>query len=496
MAHCCNDDGASAQPASVTLQPELCYRALISRDARFDGRFYVGVVTTGVYCRPVCPARTPKLENVRFYACAAAAQADGFRPCLRCRPESSPGTPAWLGTSATVSRALRFIAGGALNEGGVDDLATRLGIGERHLRRLFLKHLGASPVAVAQTRRLHFAKQLIDETDLPMAQIAFDAGFLSLRRYNAAMKRAFGRSPTELRKAGRSRTNGSGGELVLRLPYRPPFDWTQIENFLRARAIPRIESVARRRYRRVVRLDEAVGILEVAPSERGPFLLLRIPSDLSKGLVTIIERVRRLFDLGAVPNEIAAHLSGDRRLARRVQRCRGLRVPGAWDGFELAVRAILGQQVTVRGATTLVGRLVADFGDRVIEGPDADLTHTFPSPEILSTANVERIGLPRARAASIRALAAAVCEGALSLNESAGLERSIETLVAIPGIGPWTAHYVAMRALGEPDAFPEGDLGLRHALSNGRLISHSALAAHAERWRPWRAYAAMLLWST
>jgi AraC family transcriptional regulator of adaptative response / DNA-3-methyladenine glycosylase II len=277
-------------------------------------------VTTGVYCRPVCPARTPKFQNVRFYACAAAAQEDGFRPCLRCRPEASPGTPAWLGTSATVSRALRFIAGGALDEGSVDDLAERLGIGERHLRRLFLKHLGASPIAVAQTKRLHLAKQLIDETDLPMARIAFDSGFLSLRRFNTAMRRGFDRSPMQLRKAGRSRPNASGGDLVLRLPFRPPFDWDRIESFLQVRAIPGVESVRPGRYRRIVRLGESVGVLEATPSDRGPFLLLRVPGELSKGLVLIIERMRRLFDLGAAPSEIRTHLSRDRVLAARIEK--------------------------------------------------------------------------------------------------------------------------------------------------------------------------------
>jgi AraC family transcriptional regulator of adaptative response / DNA-3-methyladenine glycosylase II len=383
-----------------------------------------------------------------------------------------------------------------LNEGTVEDLAARLGVGERHLRRLFLKHLGASPIAVAQTKRLHLAKQLIDETDLPMAQIAFDSGFLSLRRFNAAMKRAFRRSPTRLRKTGRLRTTDGGGALVLRLPFRPPFDWDRIETFLRVRAIPGVESIGPRRYRRVVRLGGAIGVIEVTPCDAGPYLILRIPSELSKGLVVIIERMRRLFDLGAVPSEISAHLSRDRSLATRIERCHGLRVPGAWDGFELAVRAILGQQVTVRGATTLIGRLVAAFGERVIEEAGADVTHAFPSPEALVGADVERIGLPGARAESIRALAVAVCAGDLCLNESRGLERSVGRLTEIPGIGPWTAHYIAMRALGEPDAFPEGDLGLRRALSNGRLISTSALVARAEQWRPWRAYAAMLLWST
>lgn len=478
----------------MTLHPELCYRALTSRDARFDGRFFVGVLTTGVYCRPICPARTPKLENLRFYACAAAAQADGFRPCLRCRPEASPGTPAWLGTSATVSRALRFIAGGALDESGVEDLAVRLGIGERHLRRLFLKHLGASPIAVAQTKRLHFAKQLIDETDLPMARIAFDAGFLSLRRFNATMKRAFGRSPSQLRKTRRFYTNASGGKLVLRLPFRPPFDWERVASFLSLRAIPGVESVRPRSYRRVVRLGEDVGVLEVTPSDTRPFVLLCVPMELSKGLVTIVERIRRLFDLGAVPSEINAHLSADTCLASRIATSGGLRVPGAWDGFELAVRAILGQQVTVRGATTLIARLVTAFGERVLGETDFGLTHTFPSPEVLATAKIERIGLPRARAASIRALAGAVCRGEIFLDESSGLEESVARLMEIPGVGPWTAHYIAMRALGEPDAFPQGDLGLRRALSNGRLISASALAERAERWRPWRAYAAMVLW--
>jgi AraC family transcriptional regulator of adaptative response / DNA-3-methyladenine glycosylase II len=280
------------------------------------------------------------------------------------------------------------------------------------------------------------------------------------------------------------------------LPYRPPLDWERIETFLRVRAIPGVEAVGPRSYRRIVHLDGAAGVLEVQPSDGGPFLLLRIPGELSKGLVKIIERVRRLFDLGAVPSEISAHLSGDPWLAARMEACRGLRVPGAWDGFELAVRAILGQQVTVQGATTLIGRLVAAFGERVIDDPAAGVSHTFPSPDVLASADVERIGLPRARASSIRALASAVRLGDLSLDESAGLESSVARLTELPGIGPWTAHYIAMRALGEPDAFPEGDLGLRRALSNGRLISAPALAARAEQWRPWRAYAAMALWST
>jgi AraC family transcriptional regulator of adaptative response / DNA-3-methyladenine glycosylase II len=479
------------------LDPDRCYRALRSRDARFDGRFFTGVKTTGVYCRPICPARTPKRENVLFYACAAAAEDAGFRPCLRCRPEASPGTPAWSGTSATVARALRHIEAGALDRAGVAELAARLGIGERHLRRLFLDHLGASPVSVAQSRRLLFAKKLINETSLSMTRIAYDSGFGSLRRFNAAVKSSYGVSPSALRRGKRS--DSDTHEIALRLPYRPPFDWRQMIGFLAPRAIVGVESVDRETYRRSVRFGDDCGVVTVT-APQADWLLLRVPSALSPYLVHIVARMRRVFDLGADPSVIGAALATDPELRARVRRCPGLRVPGAWQGFETAVRAIVGQQVSVKGATTILGRIVARYGSPmtpdVVDGSHGAPTRTFPSAEALAQADLTGLGMPSVRAAAIGTLAAAVADGRLSLEEPVGLEETIDHLRALPGIGRWTAEYIAMRASGEPDAFPAGDLGLRRALEGtGGRPSERELRARSAAWRPWRAYAAMYLWS-
>jgi AraC family transcriptional regulator of adaptative response / DNA-3-methyladenine glycosylase II len=478
----------------VSLDADLCYRALRSRDQRFDGRFFVGVVTTGIYCRPVCPAPTPKRRNVRFFACAAAAAAAGLRPCLRCRPEASPGTPAWLGTSATVSRALRLIEQGALDRGDVEALAQRMGIGERHLRRLFETHLGVPPLAVAQTRRIHFAKRLIDETALPMSEIAFAAGFSSIRRFNAALRGAYGRSPTELRRRGRERS-GASAPIELRLAYRAPFDWEGMLAFLAPRATPGVEVVTPEAYRRSIDLGGAAGVLEVRHDPAGGGLLLRLPAATSRALVEAVHRVRRLFDLGADPAAIATHFAGDPDLAPRFRRRAGLRIPGAWDGFELAVRAVLGQQVSVARGTEIAGKLTAAFG-RPLADAEPGVDALFPTPEALAEADVAGLGLmPAARAEAVRALARAVRGGELALDGARDREAAVEALLRLPGVGPWTAEVVAMRALGEPDAFPAGDLGLRRALGPGSPLSPGALATRAEAWRPWRAYAAVALWS-
>jgi AraC family transcriptional regulator of adaptative response / DNA-3-methyladenine glycosylase II len=479
----------------MNLDGDLCYQALRSKDARFDGRFFTAVLTTGVYCRPVCPARLPKRQNVRFFACAAAAEEAGFRPCRRCRPETSPGTPAWLGTSATVSRALRLISEGVLDEGSVDDLAARLGIGARHLRRLFLQHLGATPVRVAETRRAHFARKLLDETRLPISEIAFCAGFLSIRRFNEAMKSTFGQSPTELR----ARTAGtaghvSGDALSLRLPFRLPFDWEGLIGFLSLRATPRVEAVDGNEYLRSAALDGVRGVIGVRRLPGKSYLQVRLDFPPSRGLILAVERIRRMFDLGADPLEVDRHLSRDPVLARRVRRRPGIRVPGAWDPFELAVRAILGQQITVAGATRLAGRLVEAFGSP-LPSSCSSITHVFPGPEDLADAPIENCGITRGRASSIRALARAVREGRVVLDLANRENEATARLASIPGIGDWTAQYVAMRALGEPDAFPAGDLGIRRALSDGpRPASPRAVLQRAEAWRPWRAYAAMHLW--
>ena len=482
----------------AALDTERCYRAVASRDVHFDGRFFTAVRTTGVYCRPVCPARTPKRTNVHFYRSAAAAEAAGFGPCQRCRPETSPGTPAWLGTSATVSRALRHIAAGALHEGSVDTLAARLGIGSRHLRRLFLRHLGASPIAVAQTHRIHLARTLIDETSLPMNRIAFDTGFASIRRFNTAIRNTYRSSPTALRRAART-TEASypSAHLVLRVPFRPPYDWDLVVQFLAARTIPGVETVQHGVYRRAIEIDGTAGILEVRPAVRTSFLLLEVPVSLSHGLVQIVERARRLFDLRADPSEIGPHLSRDPILSRRVKQHPGLRVPGAWDGFEITVRAILGQQITVKAATTLAGRLVKTFGQPLPQPEVNGVSRLFPFPSVLAGADLSSIGIPRTRADAIRRLATEVCNGSLSLTDSTSLEETVDRLSEIPGIGSWTAQYVAMRALGEPDAFPDRDLGLQRAIAgNHRTVTAAELIHRAAIWRPWRAYAAMYLWTT
>jgi AraC family transcriptional regulator of adaptative response / DNA-3-methyladenine glycosylase II len=477
---------------------DSCYRALKSRDGRFDGRFFVGVVTTGIYCRPICPAPTPLAKNVRFFACAAAAAEAGFRPCKRCRPEKAPGTPAWLGTSATVSRALRLIADGALDEEGVDELADRLGVGARQLRRLFAQHLGASPAAVAQTRRVHFARKLIDETELPLIQVAFQAGFGSVRQFNHAVRTAFGKSPLQIRRALRAKElPGPDGDLQLRLPFRPPLDWPSLLGFLRPRAIPGVEAIDARSYRRTIALGGSAGVLEVHPVDGQTCLVLRLRLATPAELMAVVERVRRLFDLGADPLPITRQLRSDPCLRRAVDAHPGLRVPGAWDGFELAVRAILGQQVSVVAASTLSGRLVRLLGQPLPRGSEDSLTHLFPGPEVLADADLSSLGVPRVRCEAIRQLAAALCDGELALDGTDGLEAITTRLCQLPGVGPWTAHYIAMRALGEPDAFPASDLGLRRALApGGKPVTAAELARHAEAWRPWRAYAAMYLWKS
>ena len=470
----------------MELDTDICYEAVRSRDTRFDGRFFTAVRTTGIYCRPVCPAVTPRRRNVVFYACAAAAEQAGYRPCRRCRPETSPGTPAWLGTSATVSRALREINSGYLDEHTVSELADRLGIGARHLTRLFADHLGTNPLAFAQTRRVHFARNLIEQTRLPLAQIALAAGFGSVRRFNHQLKQVFGRTPSELRR----RTAvpiGTDAPLVHRLPCRRPYDWDRLLDFLRGRAIPGVESVTADAYRRTITHRGRPGRLEVAPLPGRDELQLRVWLPQLDGVIDVVSTVRRMFDCGADPDLINAHLGRDPLLAPLVAARPGLRLPVGWDPFETAVRAILGQQISVAGATTISGRVAARCGTPWASGC-TELTHLFPTPAQLAAADLGGIGLTTRRAASLQGFAAAVSDGTLVLDASRGVEDFVARFTALPGIGPWTAHYVAMRALGEPDAFPASDLGLRQAAPG------LDLAAHAETWRPWRAYAALHLW--
>lgn len=479
----------------MELDPKACLAAFLGRDRRFAGRFYAGVTTTGVYCRPGCPAPLPRPRNVRFFACAAAAEEAGFRACRRCRPETAPGTPAWSGTSATVARALRQIEAGVADGTPLAALAARLGIGERQLRRLFAAHLGASPVAVARTRRLHFARRLLDETSLRMSDVALAAGFSSVRRFNEAMREAFGAPPTALRRAPAPGVEGAG--IRLRLPFRTPCAGEPLLSFLAARALPGVETVTGRTYRRTARLGGAVGLVEASLDEARGALDLRLVGLRPALALEATRRASRLFDLDADPAAVAAHLGADPLLAPLLARRPGLRVPGAWDPFETAVRTVLGQQVSVAAARTLAGRLASRFGPPLPAGLAAEgLTHLFPSPGELAEADVASIGLPSRRAETVRALARAVALGRIDLGPAASLVEAEGRLAGIPGIGPWTARLVALRALGEPDALPADDLGLRKALSGGgALPSPSEVAERARAWRPWRAYALVHLWT-
>src|SRR5437667_1500361 len=475
-----------------------CYRAISTRDARFDGRLFVGVKTTGIYCRPICPARTPKFENVSFYPSAAAAQQAGFRPCLRCRPETSPDLAFWRGTSNTVSCARALIEAGGPDDGDVEGLADRLGVGARQLRRLFHRHVGASPIAVAQTRRVLLAKQLIHETSLPMAQVALASGFNSVRRFNETFLRLFGRPPATLRRT-RDHSRCEAGTLSVCLAYRPPYDWDAMLSFLAARAIPAVEFVSGNGYRRTIAIGPHSGVIGVTPADKNRVdVKIRFP-DMA-ALPQIIARVRRVFDLAADPDTIGAHLAVDPVLAPLVKARPGLRVPGAWDGFELAMRAIFGQQITVPAATKMLGKVVQAYGEPLpaqASGGEG-LTHLFPSSVRIAGAELAALGMPGARAKAASALAQIMADDPAIFSRGASLEDAVAKLRALPGIGEWTAQYIAMRELREPDAFPAADVGLLRALAApaGLRPSPDELLARAEKWRPWRAYAALHLWAS
>jgi AraC family transcriptional regulator of adaptative response / DNA-3-methyladenine glycosylase II len=476
------------------LDPSVCYRAVKARDARYDGRFFTCVKTTGIYCRPICPARPPKLENCIFVPTAAAAQEAGFRPCLRCRPESSPDLDAWRGTSATVSRALKLIEGGALDDGDVASLADRLEIGERHLRRLFQQHIGAAPVTVAQTRRVLLAKQLLHQTDLSMIEVALASGFGSVRRFNETFQRLYQRPPGELRR--RAATTSPAPEISLLLPYRPPYDWETMRRFLEVRTIAGLETVTPDSYSRVIELRGLTGSITVqhAPKQSALRVAVRFPH--LAALSVIIARIRRMFDLSADPMAISSVLSSDPVLAPLVAARPGLRVPGGWNGFEIAVRAVLGQQVTLQAGTRLAGKVVHALGkpvahDLSIEG----LTHSFPPPERFETDTIAKLGMPRARAAALAGVAAAFASDPHLFDPRRDLTEAIARLRKLPGIGEWTAQYIAMRALGETDAFLAGDVALQRIIAtDGQRPNAAELLTHAERWRPWRAYAVLHLW--
>jgi AraC family transcriptional regulator of adaptative response / DNA-3-methyladenine glycosylase II len=481
---------------------ETCYRALQSRDARFDGLLFDGVTSTGIYCRPVCPARTASFENCRFFGSPAAAQEAGFRPCLRCRPETAPELASWRGTSNTVSRALALISDGALDgdDASVDALAERLGLGERQLRRLFVQHLGASPIAVAQTRRVLFAKHLIHETRMPMTEVALAAGYRSIRRFNETFRELFHRPPSALRRRTSVSPSGPEPGVTLRLRYRAPYDWESMIGFLGARAIPGVEVVEHGSYRRTIGMDGFTGSVMVThlPQRQSLGVTIRFPRVQS--LPAIISRVRRLFDLGADIETIDSHLSLDLLLAPLVAQRPGLRAPGGWDGFELAVRAILGQQVSVAAARRLAEQLVAAHGKRVSSDFAAEprLTHVFPEATELLQADSIQVGMPEARRSALKELAAAAVADPNLFRPLGTIEEAIAKLRQIRGVGEWTAQYIALRALREPDAFPAADIGLLRGaeLVDGRAFMPVDLLARSQTWRPWRAYAAQHLWAT
>lgn len=474
--------------------PAICWQAISARDRRFDGRFFAGVITTKVYCRPICPIPLRKPENVKWFSSAASAQAQGFRPCRRCRPHTSPGTPAWHGTLAVVSRALRLIEAGALEHGNVDELAEHVGIGSRHLRRLFAEHLGAAPVQIANARRLRVARQLLKDTALSVKQVAFSAGFQSIRQFNYAIRSSFKQSPSQLRKVeSPTSPSRSDGEIRLRLPFRPPLDWTAMLRFLREHSTPGIEAVDDRYYRRTIQVGDVAGSIEVTSDTNRPRLLLTVRLSGFESLMQIAERVRRLFDLGADPRQISDHLSRERRLRSILTAHPGLRVPGAWDVFELAVLAILGQRLA-RGANSTAVRLVRAFG-RPIESSIPGLTHLFPLPEVLAKADLSSIGIKPAKADMISAVAAAFCDDQVSSRSSTSTWSLLDRVFAAAGLSEATSQYIAMRALGEPDIFPVSDRGVRRALKNGhKSFSRVEVKQAAERWRPWGSYAAIYLW--
>jgi AraC family transcriptional regulator of adaptative response / DNA-3-methyladenine glycosylase II len=483
------------QVIASALDVERCYRAVESRDARFDGWFITAVKTTGIYCRPSCPTPVrPKRENVRFYPTAAAAQLAGFRACKRCRPDASPGSPEWNVRGDLVGRAMRLIGDGTVDRDGVAGLARRLAVSERHLHRLLLGELGAGPLAIARAQRAQTARTLIETTDLPFTEVAFAAGFESIRQFNDTIREVFALTPTALRSAGRRRGEIAEGVLTLRLPYRPPLDWPALSGWLRVRALPGVAELNGRVYRRTLRLPRGAGLVALEPIDTHIRCTLRL--DSMADLTSAVRQCRRLLDLDADPLSVVEVLSQDRRLASIVKKRPGLRAPGAVDGTELAVQAILGQQVSLAAARTFAARLVTAHGD-VIKIADPSLTHLFPRADAIAEADLSKLGVPNTRRATLRALARAVASGALALDPGADRAETYQQLMGMPGIGEWTAGYIVMRALGDPDTFLPSDLGIKKAGTRLGLGSNPrAISEHAAVWRPWRTYATHQLWAT
>lgn len=481
----------------MTQDTTALYSALASRDPRFDGVFFVGVTSTGIYCRPVCPARKPKAKNCRFFSSAAAAEHASFRPCLRCRPELAPGNApvddAQRIASLIVSRVEEGIAD---EDAGLEQIAAQFDLSSRQIRRIIQKELGVSPIELVMTRRLLLAKQLLTETSLPITQVAYASGFASPRRFNDAFRRSYGMPPSRLRKAvgGTSHASSSSDEtLTLQLTYRPPYDWPGVLAFMQKRVLRGVELIAGDEYWRTARIGGATGWIHVrhAPEKRA--LLVEVSHSLVPVLPAVLSRMRHVFDLSARPDVIAAQLAQDPRLAEIAARHPGLRVPGAFDGFELAVRAILGQQITVKAAATLAGRFVAAFGEPIAT-PHAGLDRFCPTPArvaALSLDDIASLGIVQTRARSIITLAGEVAAGRLKLEAGAHPQATMAQLVALPGIGKWTAHYIALRALRWPDAFPKEDVVLQKRLGG---VSARVADEMSQAWRPWRSYATLHLW--
>ena len=478
------------------MDPKACYSALAARDRRFDGIFYVGVTSTGIYCRPVCTARTPKRANCKFFESREAAEKARFRPCLKCRPELAPGNAPVDDARRIAALVAQRIDEGMLDAGGgLEVVARKFGWSSRQIRRIVQQELGVSPMELLMTRRLLLAKQLLTETALPITEVAFASGFSSLRRFNDAFGTRYGMPPTRFRKTAELQpVAGDGATFTLQLAYRPPFDWDGILRFLHARTLLGVESVQNGEYHRTVHIGAEPGWVKVRNSPEKATLSIELTHTLTPVLPALLGRLRNLFDLAARPDVIASHLRRDRKLGLSLKKSPGLRVPGAFDGFELAVRAILGQQVSVKAATTISGRLAAAFGEPV-RFADSSLCFLTPTAQRLAAATVDEVaavGIVRSRAASIVALARAVDRADVVLEAGADPDDTIAALVELPGIGPWTASYIAMRALRWPDAFPQGDLVLRKRLGG---VTAAVAEEMSQAWRPWRSYATLHLWS-
>jgi AraC family transcriptional regulator, regulatory protein of adaptative response / DNA-3-methyladenine glycosylase II len=472
---------------------EACYRFMRSRDSRYDGHFFVGVTSTKIYCRPSCPARLPKRRNVRLYRSAAAAQEAGLRACKRCDPNAAPGSPDWDRRADVAGRAFRLIGEGTVDREGVPGLARRLGYSERQLQRILSAEVGAGPLALARAQRAQAARLLIESSDVSFGEAALASGFGSVRQFNDTILSIYDRTPTELRSRVRHRAgNGSSGAIQLRLSCRQPFDAESLIGFLGMRAVTGLEELDEGVYRRALTLEHGGGVVELAPGEAG--IDCRLWLDDLRDLTLAVARCRRLLDLDADPLSVSEQLGRDPVIGPLVRERPGLRVPSCVDAFELAVRAVIGQQISVSGARTVAGRLVERLGEPLAD-PIGAVTHRFPTAEAMAAMSPADLRMPRVRALALRRLASLVSEGELDLGVGADWTAAEEALLAIPGIGPWTASYIAMRAFGDPDAYPLGDVGLRNALKRlGHDGGGSGERRLAEEWRPWRSYAVVHLW--